>query len=95
MITVYKNFVLVVTLAAVVLLASSTTVFGKDVPLMTKEELKPIMSNADVVIMDVRTGRDWSSSEFKIQGAVRVEKQNISELGESYPKDKKLVLYCA
>ena len=95
MITVRNNLILLIILPAVVLMAPFATVFGKDVPLLTKEELKPIMSDANVVIMDVRSGRDWSSSEFKIQGAIRVDKQKFSEFAESYPKDKKLVLYCA
>ena len=95
MISEHRNLVLSIIIAAVVLLAPIVTVFGKEIPLMTKEELKPIINNADVVIIDVRTGRDWSSSEFKIQGAIRVDKQNLSEVAGSYPKDKKLVLYCA
>ena len=95
MINVNRNLILLITLATIVLLTPVATVFGKEIPLMTKEELKPIMNNADVVIMDVRSGRDWSSSEFKIQGAIRVDKQNMSEVAGSYPKDKKLVLYCA
>ena len=95
MISEHRNFILSITIAAVVLLAPIATVFGKEIPLMTKEELKPIINNADVVIIDVRSGRDWSSSEFKIQGAIRVDKQNMSEVAGNYPKDKKLVLYCA
>ena len=82
-------------IAAVVFLASIATVYGKDAPLITKEELKPILSDADVVILDVRQGRDWSSSEFKIQGAVRVDPNQISEWQENHSKEKRLVLYCA
>ena len=82
-------------IAAVVFLASIATVYGNDVPLITKEELKPILSDADVVILDVRQGRDWSSSEFKIKGAVRVEPYQVAQWQENYSKEKKLVLYCA
>jgi hypothetical protein len=82
-------------IATVVFLASIATVYGSDVPLITKEELKPILSDADVVILDVRQGRDWSSSEFKIKGAVRVESNQITQLQDNYSKEKKLVLYCA
>lgn len=32
------------------------------------EEIKPMLDNPDVVILDVRRGQDWTSSEFKIQG---------------------------
>ena len=40
-----------------------------DVPIITKEELKERMETGEVVILDVRQGRDWDSSEFKIKGA--------------------------
>ena len=76
-------------------MAPSSVVFGKKVPLITKEELKPIMDNADVAIIDVRNGRDWTSSEFKIKGAVYGDPQKVAEWNKYYPKDTKLVLYCA
>ena len=93
--SVYKNLLTVTIVGAVVFLAPFATVYGKDVSLITKEELKPIMSDADVVILDVRKGRDWSSSEFKIQGAVRVDPKQVTEWQGNYSKEKKLVLYCA
>ncbi len=91
----YKNSVSLAIAVAVVLLAPFATVYGKDVSLITKEELRKIMTNEDVVILDVRTGRDWSSSEFKIQGAVRVDPKAVAQWQENYSKDKKFVLYCA
>lgn len=66
-----------------------------DVSIMTKEKLKASLDNENVVILDVRTGRDWSSSEFKIKGAVRAEPGKISTWTSTLGKDKKLVLYCA
>ena len=72
-----------------------STAFGKSVPLMTKEELKPIMNDTDVLIIDVRKGRDWSSSEFKIKGAVYGDPKQITNWKDNFSKDKKIVLYCA
>lgn len=66
-----------------------------EVPRMTKEELKSKLDDPDVVIVDVRVGKDWKGSEFKIKGAVRGDKNNISALAGKYPKDKTFVLYCA
>ena len=66
-----------------------------DVGIINKDELKALLGNDEVAILDVRTGRDWSSSEFKIQGAQRVEAKNIDTWSANLPKDKKLVLYCA
>jgi len=80
---------------AVGLSASVPTAFAKKVPVITKEELEPILNDGDVVVLDVRRGRDWNSSEFKIQGAVRVDARKIKNWVGNYSKDKKLVLYCA
>jgi predicted sulfurtransferase len=66
-----------------------------EVPRMTKEELKSRLDDPDVVIVDVRVGKDWKGSEFKIKGAVREDPTEFSTWAEKYPKDKTLVLYCA
>ena len=62
---------------------------------MSKEDLNQQLGNPKVIILDVRTGSDWSSSEFKIKGAIRVDPQKYKEWSNRYPKDKTLVLYCA
>jgi len=68
-----------------------------EVPRMTKEELKAKIGNSDhnIMIVDVRAGKDWKGSEFKIKGAVRENPAKFSSWAEKYPKDKTLVFYCA
>jgi len=66
-----------------------------NVPTMTKEELKGMLENSDVAVLDVRIGKDWDASEFKIQGADRTNPKKFKDWREKYPKDKTLVLYCA
>ena len=61
---------------------------------MTKEELKAVIDNPDVVIVDVRSGRDWKSTESKIKNAVREEPYKADSWGDSYDKNKTYVLYC-
>lgn len=61
---------------------------------MDKDELKSLLGSDNLIILDVRIGRDWNSSEFKIKDAVRMEGFNLSAI-EKYPKDATLVLYCA
>jgi hypothetical protein len=68
---------------------------AKDVPIMTKEELKAQLDNSDVMILDVRKGKDWKSSEFKIKGASRANPKELEKWAETYPKGKTFVLYCA
>lgn len=63
---------------------------------MTKEELKSLLGNPDVIIVDVREGEDYKKSEFKIQGAVREDSEkDIDGWANKYPKDKTLVFYCS
>ncbi len=66
-----------------------------EVPLMTTDELKALIDNPDVIVLDVRRGKDWSSSEFKIKGAVHADPGDYKNWVGVYPKEKKIVLYCA
>ncbi len=84
-------------LAVICFLAMSmgAIAMAQDVPRMSKDELKTMIGNQDLVIVDVRSGRDWSASESKITGAVREESRKAAAWGDKYQKDKTLVLYCA
>jgi 3-mercaptopyruvate sulfurtransferase SseA len=66
-----------------------------DVPRMTKEELKTMLGNPDLVIIDVRQRMDWTDSDLKIKGAVREDPGAVESWANKYPKDKTLVFYCA
>ncbi len=70
-------------------------VHASSIPIMTKETLKSMLDNPDVVVLDVRAGRDWKSSEFKIKGADRAKPGDYSSWASRYEKNMKLVLYCA
>ena len=63
--------------------------------LMTKEELKAMLDDPDLMVLDVRRGKDWKSSEFKIQGATYVKPEDYADWAGGLPKNKKYVLYCA
>lgn len=65
-------------------------------PRMTQEELKAMLGNPDLAIIDVRTDEDWKKSDFKIKGAVREDpEKDIKTWAEKYPKDRTLVFYCS
>ena len=66
-----------------------------DVKLMTAAELKNMLGSKELVILDVRSGRDWSTSELKITGAIRANGDDFDSWANSYPREKKIVLYCA
>ncbi len=73
------------------------TMFAKsvDAPRMTKDELKAMLGNPDLLILDVRYGRDWTDSDLKIRGAVREDPEAFDSWANKYPKNKTLVFYCA
>jgi len=82
--------------AALILCVSIATAFGQDVPRIGKDELKAKLGSPDLILLDVRAGGDWKSSEVKITGAVRPDMDKpAKEWAAGLPKDKEIVLYCA
>ena len=68
----------------------------REVPRITKEDLRSLLGNPDVIIVDVRIEEHWKESKSKIQGAVREDpEKDINTWADKYPKDKTLVFYCA
>ena len=82
----------VVVVAGFAVAAAAAT---EDAPRITKEELKGMLGKPELVLLDVRRGKDWDSSEFKIKGAVREDPSKIDEWKGKVDKGKTLVLYCA
>ena len=78
-----------------ILLGCKTIVLSADAPRMTKEELRAMLDSADLIILDVRYGRDWAGSNLKIKGAIREDPDDVASWASKYVKDKALVLYCA
>ena len=91
-----RKLILVVTIAAVFALAAfiAMPAAAQDVKRMTIEELKGVLGNPDVVIVDVRRDGDFKSSTVKVKGAVREDPEKVDTWLSKYPKDKTLVFYC-
>lgn len=66
-----------------------------DVPRMTTDELESALGDPELIVLDVRQGNDWKSSDFKIKGAVRAAPDMFESWRNTFDKEKKLVLYCA
>ncbi len=79
----------------VFLWAGSFPLLAANVPTLDKDELKGMLDSADIVVFDVRLGKDWSSSEYKIKGAIRLEMDEIDSAVDKYSKDLIMVFYCA
>ena len=67
--------------------------FAASAPKMTKETLKPMLNNSDIVIVDVRLGSDWKYSDYKIRNAVRVHPGEVEFWASGYGKDQTIVFY--
>ena len=84
-----------VTFLCIAFLGVALPVFSGEVEIIDKDGLKDMLGSENLVVIDVRAGRDWSSSEFKIKGAVREEPGKTASWAGKYSKDKTYVLYCA
>lgn len=87
---------LYVTIAtAVFVLVMSFAASADSVPRMSTDELKAHLGEDGPLILDVRANRDWTGSNDKIVGAVRVEPGSVNQWVDNYAKEKPIVLYCA
>jgi hypothetical protein len=70
---------------------------GPDVPRMSTEELKSMLGNPEVVVIDVRTFFDRKMSTKQIKGAIREDPNptKVKSWAKKYSKRKTIVLYCS
>ncbi len=68
----------------------SATGSAEEVPRINKEEVKKMLGNPDVIIVDIRKVADR-----KIKGAIRETPEKLFSQAGKYPKNKTLILYCA
>lgn len=66
-----------------------------EVPRMNIDELKGLLDDPGIVVLDVRTEKDWQAADVKIRGAVRKDPKKVAEWSGELDKTKTYVLYCA
>ncbi len=88
-----KTFVLATVLILTGLLSS--VAFSQEPPRISKEELKAMLRDPNVIILDVRIFDEWKASDKKIQGATWKNPEQIKSWLAQYPKDNTLVFYCS
>ena len=66
---------------------------GEDAPRMTKGQLKALLGNPDLIVIDVRF--EGKSATKKIAGAVIEDPGKVDGWAANYPKGKRIVLYCS
>lgn len=85
-------------LAAIAVMAEGNCLAASspaDVARITKEDLKALLGKPDVVVIDVRTERDWKQSGRRITGAVHEDPGQEESWAGKYSGNKTLILYCA
>jgi len=66
-----------------------------NVPRISVQELKVRMDKGeDIVIIDVRAGREYTESKIKIKGAIRIPIVKFDDRYKELPPDKDIVTYC-
>jgi hypothetical protein len=64
-----------------------------EIPRISKEEVRAMAGNPDVVIVDCRPEEQWKSSDQKLPGAVHEDPLHVKSWAEKYSKDKTIIIY--
>ena len=89
----HYRYMCTVLLVCALLVCPSWTLATTTNPLITIHQLKLIMDNPEVIIIDVRTTKAWRDSPIKIKGAVRGAPKQFKSWAKDFPLEKALVLY--
>jgi len=73
--------------------SSSLSVSASGISIISINQLKLILGNPEIAVIDVRGSKDWQSSNVKIKGAIRGSPKNFESWANDFSKDKVLILY--
>ncbi len=73
-----------------ILLLVSTSAFSQEVTKLSKDEVRRMLGNPDLILVDLQHDGD-----LRIQGAVREDSKHVTFWMGKYPIHKTLVFYCA
>lgn len=71
----------------------ASAAIAADLAVISVNELKLILDDPDIAIIDVRSSNDWQSSDVKIKGAIRGAPKNFESWAFDFSRDKRLILY--
>ena len=62
---------------------------------ITVDELKGRMDKGEpILLIDTRNSRDWSESDVKLPGALRLHYSELEQHLEELPRNRTIVTYC-
>jgi hypothetical protein len=73
----------------------ATIALSREVPRLNKEQVRDMLDDPQVHIIDVRLGPDWYGSDSKILGAVWQDPGKVNQWGPLLDRDVTYVIYCA
>ena len=84
-------------LAAILTLALPplSPVQAGETPLISKEELRSMLDDPGLAIIDVRPDDQWQLSSSKLPGASHEDPFTAEQWGQKYTQAETIVLYCA
>ena len=92
---VAEAFLITVLMLGMLLGSTAASAASIEVPRISIERTKQMLTSADVVIIDVRTAKTWWRSTTKIENAVREDPGSIERWAQKYSKEKTLIFYCS
>ncbi|MFP4035235.1 MAG: rhodanese-like domain-containing protein [Desulfovermiculus sp.] len=66
-----------------------------DVPRISIHQLKSMLDNNDIVVLDTRPKQQWEASSEKIPGAEHHSSFDAGEWSQQYSQNATIALYCA
>jgi hypothetical protein len=66
-----------------------------DAPRITKEQVKELIGKPGFYLLDVRPNEQWNAAKLKLPGAIHEDPEEADLWAYKYPKDAKIVTYCA
>ncbi len=72
---------------------SALAAMAEEASRMSKDELKAMLGDPELIILDVRLGAHWEESERTITGAIRENPKEFESWADKYSKDQTIVLY--
>jgi rhodanese-related sulfurtransferase len=82
-------------LAIILACASVLPAAAANVPLISKEEVRANLGSPSLLILDLRTRKQWETSPYKIPGAHWMPKDKVDLWAGNLPLNKTILLYCA
>ena len=86
--------IIIVLITGILLCRTTASGTSIEVPRISIERTKEMLADPDVVIIDVRTAKNWWRSPSKIENAVREEPGWPERWRGSYSKNMTLIFYC-